>query len=164
MKRDYESGVADSAAFFVGTEIENSYFYGLRTLFVVGYQDTARVISYASEESCSHVYLGANHSTNNGLLAHLLTQSKKLLDTGHKVTLDMDIKDYPWVEQQEVLDHPNFCLMLSCKVPNIKDRKVCLKLDDIDFKATNPGVWVFRNEKLRTTYNDWSEYGKDKIL
>jgi hypothetical protein len=36
MERDYESGVSDDAVFFIGTEVEQTPAFGLRTLFVKG--------------------------------------------------------------------------------------------------------------------------------
>ncbi len=36
MKRDYADGVTDSAELFIGTEIEKTPAYGMKTLFVVG--------------------------------------------------------------------------------------------------------------------------------
>ena len=41
-----------------------------------------------------------------------------------------------------------------------------LKLDDKDFKATNPGVWSHSLHKLqdRKVFTDWSKYTKDEII
>ena len=36
MKREYNTGTKDSVTFFIGTEIEHTPAYGMRTLFVVG--------------------------------------------------------------------------------------------------------------------------------
>jgi hypothetical protein len=36
-------------------------------------------------------------------------------------------------------------------------------LDDKDYKATNPGVWVHRLHELQTssTFTDWDQYTND---
>ena len=39
MKRDYNSGISEDVTFFVGTEIERTPAFGMRTLFVVGTHD-----------------------------------------------------------------------------------------------------------------------------
>ena len=36
MKRDYDTGVKDNVEFFVGTEVEKTPAYGMKTLFVTG--------------------------------------------------------------------------------------------------------------------------------
>ena len=43
------------------------------------------------------------------------------------------------------------------------DRALILKIDDKDFKATNPGVWVsYVQEHLdRKKFTDWEKYTKD---
>ena len=41
-----------------------------------------------------------------------------------------------------------------------------LKIDDKDFKASNPGVWCHRLHNLldEEKFTDWAEYGLDKPL
>ena len=48
--------------FFVGTEVEHSPALGHPTLFVVGIQDSSRVMNLAQANKCSHIYFGANQS------------------------------------------------------------------------------------------------------
>jgi len=42
----------------------------------------------------------------------------------------------------------------------------CIKLDDKDFKASNPGVWVHSVQDLqkRKVFTDWTKYTKDEII
>jgi hypothetical protein len=41
-----------------------------------------------------------------------------------------------------------------------------LKIDDIDFDKTNPGVWCHPlNELLnKETFTNWDQYSKDEII
>ena len=43
---------------------------------------------------------------------------------------------------------------------------VVIKLDDSDYKATNPGVWCWSVKDMMTEqhFTDWVEYEKDKII
>jgi hypothetical protein len=41
-----------------------------------------------------------------------------------------------------------------------------LKIDDVDFDATNPGVWTHSLHSLmdRSKFTDWAQYNNDKAL
>ena len=58
--------------------------------------------------------------------------------------------------------------MISAKLPNISQLgyNACLKLDDKDFDATNPGVWVHQMHDLKekAVFTDWSKYTRDEII
>ena len=43
---------------------------------------------------------------------------------------------------------------------------IVLKIDDKDFKATNPGVWCWSVRDLITDehFTEWNEYTKDETL
>ena len=70
MKRNYESGVADSITFFTGVEIEKTPAYGMKTLFVVGVHDPYTILDIVKEsrsytdqsKHITHIYFGANQS------------------------------------------------------------------------------------------------------
>ena len=53
-------------------------------------------------------------------------------------------------------------------VENIMEMKgnVIFKIDDKDFKATNPGVWCWSVRDLikEEHFTDWNEYGDDEIV
>jgi hypothetical protein len=83
-------------------------------------------------------------------------------------TLDIDVG-----LAEDLLDGPltefnNFIPMLSVKLPYIRQLgyNATLKLDDKDFRATNPGVWCHNLHDLqsRSTFTDWSCYTKDETL
>jgi hypothetical protein len=58
--------------------------------------------------------------------------------------------------------------MISVKLPYIKQLgyNATLKLDDKDFKATNPGVWCHSVHELQTrkAFTDWSKYTQDEVI
>ena len=167
MKRDYNDGVKDDVTFFVGTEIEHTPAYGKTTLFVVGLQNPDKVAKLAQSVNADHIYLGANHSFNGTNLMYWEAVIKELLKRDFWVTLDFDYKHY-----EDILDslvqwneHDRFITQLSVKLPytDLLNYNTCIKVDDKDFRATNPGVWVHHLHDLkdRSKFTDWSQYGKD---
>jgi hypothetical protein len=60
MKRNYESGVKEDIIFFVGTEIERTPAFGMKTLFVVDVHDPYIIMELARNNKCQHIYFGAN--------------------------------------------------------------------------------------------------------
>lgn len=176
MKRDYTDGVKTNVTFFTGYEVEATPAKGLKTLFVVGTPPVNEILVTYSNLACEHIYLGANQSfelpfiDNNRLevIAQWDTMIKKLLVTGILVTLDFDIEYLEYVQSTNFCDYNNFIPQISVKIPNIRklNYNATLKIDDIDFKATNPGVWCHRLHDLQAfdKFTDWNEYGKDKTL
>jgi len=175
MKRDYSKGVKDNIKFFIGAEIENTPALGLKTLFVVGVLPTADVIKLYEEHKCEHVYIGANQSFT--LLSTSETEITwqtwermiaDILDQNILVTLDVDIVYASLIQSSKLCKYDNFILQLSVKIPNIKNfnYNTTLKIDDIDFKATNPGVWCHRLHDLQDPkkFTSWYEYRKDTII
>jgi len=166
MKRVYETGTDDAVKLFVGKEIEHTPAYDMLTLFVVGLQDIETVRQTAANEGVEHIYLGANMS----YFAHDSWDDlvKALLDEGWWVTLDFDIRDVEYVLESGYTEYNRFIPMISAKLPYIDllGYNACLKLDDRDFDATNPGVWVHRVHDLKdkTVFTNWSKYTKDKVV
>lgn len=175
MKRIYESGITDTASMFIGTEVEHTPMLGERTLFVVGIQDPEEVAKVATFENIKHIYLGANHSFSitdkygtedeiNGWEGLVFGLLKK----GFWVTLDFDVKYVEWILEAGFPEYNNFIPMISVKIPYIEQLRynACLKIDDKDFDASNPGVWVHSVHNLmsRAVYTDWSKYTKDTIV
>lgn len=173
MKRDYETGTHIEVTMFIGTEIEKTPAYGMKTLFVVGIQDPEHVLRKADEHDCDHIYVGANQSfhppaQNWNEWDKWDQMVKPLLASGKLVTVDFDVSlsetllEYSWVEKN------NFIPMISVKLAYIKQLgyNASLKLDDKDFKATNPGVWVHQVHDLmsRDKFTDWREYTQDQII
>lgn len=173
MKRIYDTGTDDNVNFFVGTEVEHTPAYGKRTLFIVGIKDPEDIMDLADEHGCSHIYLGANMSFN--VTDNTESQWKPwegmafpLLNKGYWVTLDVDVSQIEGLLETGFTEHNRFIPMISVKLPYIEQLgyNACLKIDDKDFDATNPGVWVHKVHDLKTreTFTDWSKYTTDEII
>lgn len=162
----------NDAAFFVGTEVEHSPAHGQRTLFVVGLQSKEEILAQALNNKCPHIYLGANQSfnpTNDDWTAwDELIMS--LLNDGIWVTLDFDAEyaKHPWFHDGGWCEHDNFIPMISVKLPYIRlfNYNTTVKIDDTDFKNSNPGVWCHSLHKLmdRDCFTDWTKYTQDEVL
>jgi hypothetical protein len=171
MERDYADGIGDDAIFFVGIEVENTPQKGAHTLFVVGVQDANRIHELAQKHVCRHIYLGANQSFDvDGATGwdRWDAMSVALLDLGYWVTLDFNLSHWTAVLGMRANGHPQFIPQVSVKLPNISaaNYNTCIKIDDIGFKASNPGVWVHSLHDLigRGEFTAWDSYGKDERI
>lgn len=175
MKRDYSTGTASDITFFVGVEIEKTPAYNMNTLFVVGVHEPEVVLEYAKHPSgIKHIYFGANQSFNPG--SNDDADSWKLwedmifvcLEAGYWCTLDFDSADIEGVLESGLTEKRRFIPQVSVKLPYLQllGYNATLKLDDVDFDATNPGVWCHRLSKLTTddTFTGWDDYTKDEVL
>lgn len=170
MKRDYATGVATDVKYFVGDEVEVTPAFNLTTLFVVGVLDPEEITAIATQHECDHVYFGANQSFDGNNIDGWVRQIEHILRLGFWATLDLDVKycqdSSPWLNQLNTFDQ--FITQISVKLPYIKryNENTTIKIDDIDFDATNDGVWCHSLDKLKNdqVMTVWSEYGKDKII
>jgi hypothetical protein len=174
MKRDYETGVSAEVTFFVGTEIERTPAFGMRTLFVVGVQDASVIINMVKNNDCTHVYFGANQSfpkleINDG--DGWRDWEMMILDClEHDLwcTLDLDVSLVEGLLESSLVEQRKFIPQLSVKIPYLTQLgyNATIKLDDKDFKATNHGVWCHTLHSLtgRDAFTSWDEYGKDEII
>ena len=138
----------EAVSFFVGTEVEHSPAYGERTLFVVGVQPADTIIAEAWRRECTHIYFGANQSFPkldiNDKRWHAWEEMiLTCLDEPYTCTLDLDVSCAEGLLESALVERHNFIPMLSVKLPYIRQFPygATLKLDDKDFRATNPGVW-----------------------
>ena len=164
----------DSARFFVGTEVEHTPAHGQRTLFVVGVQDSREVMDTALKQACSHIYFGANQSfprldTNDGNgWQPWETMIGDCLKAGFQCTLDLDVSCAEGLLESSLVEYDRFIPMLSVKLPYIRQLgyNATIKIDDKDFKATNPGVWCHSLHALqrRSVFTDWSKYTQDEVI
>ena len=174
MKRDYDTGVSEEVTFFVGAEIEKTPAFGMRTLFVVGVQDASVILNMVKNNDCTHVYFGANQSfpkleTNDA--DGWRDWEMMILDClEHDLwcTLDLDVSLVEGLLESSLVEQRKFIPQLSVKIPYLTQLgyNATIKLDDKDFKATNPGVWCHTLHSLtgRDTFTSWDEYGKDEII
>ena len=181
MKRDYTDGVKENIVFFVGTEVEHTPAFGLKTLFVTGVQPIQEIQDwlddFASYEDkikhVKHIFFGANHSFNpvfndyTGWKAweDMITN---FLDKGYLCSLDIPLSAVEEFNDGGLNGYSNFIPQIRVPIPYIKlwNYNTMLKIDDKDFKATNPGVWSHSLHTLmdRSKFTDWDQYKQDQIL
>lgn len=169
-EREYVEGTTANR-FFVGDEVEHSKFRGARTLFVIGVQPFEEIQENIEKYECSHVYLGANMSFDVNRIKAYVAQMLILTNSGIRVTLDFDHSSYESVichMQIAGIDPSLVVLMASVKLPNISTfaDSLFVKVDDVDFNASNKGVWVWSakdlmNPEVETT---WDKYTTDKVI
>ena len=162
----------ENADFFYGTEVEHTPAYGKRTLFVVGVQDVDAIA--AKLNGCEHIYFGANQSfPNPDTNDHKAWKPwenmiKYFLDRDYLCTFDIDVRCVEGLLESGFTEYHNFIPMISVKLPYLQQLgyNAIIKLDDKDFKSTNPGVWChsLHNLLTRETFTDWSQYTKDKVI
>ena len=91
-----------------------------------------------------------------------------LLQQGLWVTLDVDNSQIEGLLESGLTEYNKFIPMISVKIPYIEQLgyNACIKIDDKDFDASNPGVWVHKVHDLKTraTFTDWSKYTTDEII
>ena len=173
MNRNYKSGTASSVSMFIGTEVEHTPAYGMKTLFVVGVQ-SQQDIEQALDQNIEHIYFGANQSFPNGRSdssdwTRWENMIMPFIGQGYWCTLDIDVKEVEGLLESSLVEYHKFIPMISVKLPYIQQLgyNATLKLDDKDFAATNPGVWCHSLHTLMKRdmiFTDWSKYTKDEIV
>ena len=174
MKRDYTDGVADNITFFIGTEIEKTPAYGMKTLFVVGVHDDQIITTMAQNNDCTHIYFGANQSfkTDGVNDAENWRMWEDMiyvcLEQGYWCTLDLDVREVEGLLESGLVEKQQFIPQISVKLPYLQQLgyNATIKIDDKDFKATDPGVWCHNLHDLlgRDRFTSWDQYGKDEII
>lgn len=163
----------NSASLFVGTEVEHSPAYGLKTLFVVGVQPIELIEAAYVAHQCTHIYFGANQSFApdgtdqydkpwDQMISHFLKKN-------YLCTLDFDVTDTEYVLEFGFTEYlSNFIPMVSVKLPYLQQLgyNATIKLDDKDFNSTNPGVWCHSLHDLldRNKFTNWSKYTQDEVI
>jgi hypothetical protein len=179
MKREYTSGTAEAITFFVGTEIEKTPAYGMRTLFVVGVHEPETILELIKSRighgpAITHIYFGANQSFKSNGINDIETwrpwedMIHVCLEAGYWCTLDLDVKDAEGLLECGLVEKRRFIPQISVKLPYLQQLgyNATIKLDDRDFKATNPGVWChsLHDLKNRSVFTDWSKYTQDEVI
>ena len=171
MKRDYESGISDTPIFFTGVEVEKTPAFGMKTLFVTGVQPCEVIQKHYEEEQCEHIFFGANHSYKPEKLNEYDAWDnmiKAFLTAGKLCSLDIPIDQAEVFLDSGLTEYENFIPQLRIPLPYVKqwNYNTMIKIDDKDFKATNPGVWCHSLHDLmdRDKFTDWSKYGSDKVV
>lgn len=168
--------------FFVGHEVEHTPAFGRKTLFVVGVQDTAKILEIVGDSQAlldqskhiTHVYFGANQSFPNPDINDGPVWRKwesmivECLQAGLLCTLDLDSTASEGLAEGSLIEYNNFIPMISVKLPYVQllGYNATLKIDDKDFAKTNPGVWCHSLHELRDrrVFTDWSKYTQDEVI
>jgi hypothetical protein len=178
MNRDYTDGVKDDVVFFIGTEVEHTPAFSMRTLFVTGVQDVDQIKNILDNENCkldvaqhiNHIFFGANHSFNPGYNDYEGWKQWEdmimyFLDKGRLCSLDIPLSAVEQFNDGGLNERDNFIPQIRVPIPYIKlwNYNTMLKIDDKNFKATNPGVWSHSLHTLmdRSKFTDWSQYKND---
>lgn len=171
MNRDYTSGTADNVIFFIGNEVEHTPAYGMRTLFVTGVQPVETIA--LNLQGCEHIFFGANHSFNpqfndyDGWKAWE-DMIEFFLKKDYLCSLDIPLSAVEQFNDGGLNEYSNFIPQIRVPIPYVKlwNYNTMLKIDDKDFKATNPGVWSHSLHSLmdRKNFTDWSQYKNDEIV
>ena len=174
MKREYQTGTSEDITLFVGIEIEKTPAYGLKTLFVVGVLNEQVIAEVARNNSCTHIYFGANQSFSTEGVNDSKTWSawenmiRYCLESGFWCTLDLDVREVEGLLESFLVEHRKFIPQISVKLPYLQQLgyNATIKLDDKDFAATNHGVWCHNLHDLlgRDKFTSWDQYGKDEII
>lgn len=171
MKRNYDAGIKESVVFFTGVEVEHTPAFGKKTLFVVSVQPIKDIEKFLIGSDIDHVFFGANHSFTaitpeewdawEKMIIHFLKKD-------YWCSLDVPISYAEEFNEGGLNEYNKFIPQLCLSIPYIRlwNYNTMIKIDDMDFKATNPGVWTHSLHKLmdRSTFTDWDQYNKDTIL
>ena len=174
MKREYTDGISEDVLFFIGTEIERTPAFGMKTLFVVGVQNEQTIVNLAADNGCTHIYFGANQSfpkleTNDASNWRLWEDMiQYCLDAGFWCTLDFDVAQTDGLLESGLVEYRKFIPQISVKLPYLQQLgyNATIKIDDIGFEATNPGVWCVPIGAVtqRKYFTNWDEYSNDEII
>ena len=169
MKRNYTTGEADNVQFFTGVEVEHTPAFGKMTLFVTGIHPVEEIASHL--QGCEHIFFGANHSFNPRTPEEWDAWQDMIqffLDKDYLCSLDIPLSAVEEFNDGGLNECDNFIPQIRVPIPYIKlwNYNTMLKIDDKDFKATNPGVWSHSLHKLmdRNNFTPWDKYKEDKIL
>ena len=169
MKRTYDSGEATDVQFFIGIEVEHTTAFGLKTLFVTGVHTVEEIA--ANLNGAEHIFFGANHSYNPQTYDdHKAWENmiRFFLDKEYLCSLDIPLGQVEEFNDSGLCESDNFIPQIRVPIPYIKlwNYNTMLKIDDKDFKATNPGVWSHSLHTLqdRSKFTDWSQYNNDKVI
>lgn len=173
MKRDYQDGQSENAVFFIGKEVEHTPAYGDLTLFVTGVQPVGDIGFNLTRGSgpINHIFFGANHSFKPSSADEWKaweTMIEYFLRLDFLCSLDIPITHVEEFNDGPLCDYSNFIPQIRVPIPYVKlwNYNTMLKIDDKDFKATNPGVWSHSLHTLmdRSKFTDWSQYKNDEII
>ena len=169
MDRDYKTGKSDSVGIFSGLEIEHTPALGKQTLFLAR-NDLLfdQIVQLAQKVNAEAIYFGANRSFMHNIV-HTPQLIKKLMDAGYWCTIDYQHSVHAEVKERfkDIWKEEKFIPFCSVIFPNSEDDdNLCIKVDDVDFNATGPGVWTMSMNHFKQSagFTSWDEYKQDEPI
>jgi hypothetical protein len=169
MIRDYNTGEHGDVTFFTGIEVEHTPAYGKKTLFVTGIQTYDSIASKL--DGCEHIFFGANHSFNPTTWQEWHDWEEMIeffLQKDYLCSLDIPLSAVEQFNDGSLNSYDNFIPQIRVPIPYVKlwNYNTMVKIDDKDFKATNPGVWSHSLHDLtnRSKFTSWDAYKNDEII
>ena len=156
--------------YFTGFEVEHTICYGMKTLFVVGTPPVAEILEKAEANDCPHIYFGTSQSFNPKSISHEEYKPwddviVECLKNDYWVSLDFGVEHIEGVIESGYSEYNRFVPMISVKLPYIGllNYNATLKLDDITWGKTNPGVWTHHLQSLmgKDKFTYWDQYTQD---
>jgi hypothetical protein len=172
MNRTYTNGESSTAKYFTGPEVEHTVNYGKKTLFIVGKPEAYHLIEQVLRENdCHHYFFGANNSFHPQSAEEVNEYAvcMRMLSMSKPVSIDVGIEYMPLVMNSLIPFVPGICIQIKVPIPKVENlnANTYLKIDDIGFNITNPGVWTVPLSNITSTpdsYNDWTVYKEDTML
>lgn len=169
MLRDYKTGVSEEVGVFSGKEVEHTPAFGLQTLFLARNDLTYdKIKELCVKVNAEAVYFGANRCFVNNL-ASIPVQINRLLNDGYYVTIDYQYKIHDEVKKNysHVWNNEKFIPFCSIIFENSEeDNNLCIKVDDVDFNKTNPGIWTMTMNEFKQSsgFTSWNDYKQDEPI
>ena len=163
----------NNAEFFFGREVEHTPTLDQHTLFVIGYQSVESIEQALAQstQDIQHIFFGANdsyHPKTNPDYVGWENVIQTFLGRGYWCSLDIPFQYVEEFHEGGLCEHDRFIPIIKIPIPYIKlwNYNTCIKIDDKDFAATNPGVWVHNLHDVldREKFTDWSKYDKDLVV
>jgi hypothetical protein len=93
----------------------------------------------------------------------------KILEKGYFVTIDYPYHLHDEVKKRFSLIWKKEKFIPFCSVifqNSEEDDNLCIKIDDIDFNKTNPGVWTMSMDHFKQTsgFTSWKDYKQDEPI
>jgi hypothetical protein len=145
----------------------------MKTLFVTGVQPVEAIDGILANQDVRHIFFGANHSFNPVFNDYAGWKAWEdmisyFLDKGYWCSLDIPLSAVEEFNDGGLNDYNQFIPQIRVPIPYIKlwNYNTMLKVDDKDFKATNPGVWCHNLHDLldRNKFTSWDQYGNDEVI
>lgn len=134
---------SDTVVYAVGSEVEHSPVFSMKTLFVNGIRNVSQMVEFAKEHGCKHICLGAYNSFQKSKKWNDVI--RELLETGIYVSFHYHADAHEFL--LETLDtvvwgHPYFIPVIVVNLPHVLDlsKNLMLKINDED-RGSNLGVW-----------------------